>query len=152
MSTQKNNNNAARDAGQPEITVTINDETVRYYARQTDAPKDYDGFGTVELADFAGERLVLIREEHYQWQTARYSSGLHGTDETSQPISAVTGELWKKIARENASPRGSARDTIQKLVALVDHMRGQLNNSSRHDLYLEATEKLNQLDDAGAIG
>jgi hypothetical protein len=95
MNTDKNAVTALGNA--PEITITVNDETVRYFVRQTDAPKDYDGFGTIELADF-GERIVLIREEHFTWQTQRYSSGLKGTEETLQPISLIADEIWKRIS------------------------------------------------------
>lgn len=50
----------------------------------TSAPMDYDGFGTIELAAQAGTdhrdrvlRKVGIDPKHWEWQTSRYSSGLH---------------------------------------------------------------------------
>jgi hypothetical protein len=41
--------------------------------------------------------------------------------------------------------------TIQGLVRLVDELRQPFNNSSRHDLYLKATEYLNKLEDKELI-
>lgn len=39
--------------------------------------------------------------------------------------------------------------TISALVRLVDELRQPYNNSKRHDLYLMATNKLNDLEDRG---
>lgn len=51
----------------------------------TTAPIDYDGFGTVTYDHDAGTdnrgltiRKVRIEPEHWDWQTMRYGSGLHG--------------------------------------------------------------------------
>jgi hypothetical protein len=57
------------------ITVSIAGESVDWHLRQTRAPKDYDGFGTFCIHEYEGDRLVLIRAEHFNWQTARYASG-----------------------------------------------------------------------------
>jgi hypothetical protein len=83
------------------IIVQIgNDEAVLYHLRQTRAPKDYDGFGTIELADAGGEygRLVLIRDQHYDWQSSRYSSGFFAC---AVPVEFDRGDaqsfLWERI-------------------------------------------------------
>jgi hypothetical protein len=65
----------------PTIRVRIGngeDNEVLYHIRQTRAPKAYDGFGTIELQDVGGDigRFVLIRDEHFNWQSGRYSSGM----------------------------------------------------------------------------
>jgi hypothetical protein len=72
------------------ITIAINGDTVTYVLAATTAPKEYDGFGTFTLttidADVNGRaardgkalRVVLIRQEHLQWQTMRYHSGNEG--------------------------------------------------------------------------
>jgi len=39
------------------------------------------------------------------------------------------------------------KHTIKALTQLVDELRQPYNNSKRHDLYLMATNKLNNLDD-----
>lgn len=51
----------------------------------TSAPKDYDGFSTIELSADAGRdnrgqvlRKVSMEPRDKQWQTSRYLSGLHG--------------------------------------------------------------------------
>jgi hypothetical protein len=49
------------------------DATVQF----TDAPADYDGFGTITLEEVDGMRKVLIINEHLNWQRMRYWSGLH---------------------------------------------------------------------------
>lgn len=41
--------------------------------------------------------------------------------------------------------------TIKTLVELVDKLRQPYNNSRHHDLYLEATNKLNELQDREEI-
>ena len=49
----------------------------------TDAPTDYDGFGTTTVREVgrttrgATVRLVSTPPEHMQWQRDRYASGLH---------------------------------------------------------------------------
>lgn len=51
----------------------------------TTAPSEYDGFGTVTYDFEVGTdnrgltvRKVGIEPDHWDWQTARYQSGLHG--------------------------------------------------------------------------
>ena len=41
--------------------------------------------------------------------------------------------------------------TITALVRMVDELRQPYNNSKRHDLYLMATNKLNNMEDRGLI-
>lgn len=45
----------------------------------TDAPKDYDGFGTetIEVKPDTNKRKVKIPSHNYNWQVGRYQSGLH---------------------------------------------------------------------------
>ena len=43
------------------------------------------------------------------------------------------------------------KSTIQKLVTLVDVLRQPYNNSKRHDLYLHATNTLNDLEERELI-
>ena len=50
-----------------------------YEVYETSAPSDYDGFGTITVADYGTERTVLIRHEHASWQLGRYQSGNHIT-------------------------------------------------------------------------
>lgn len=93
----------------PTVTVTINDETVIYHLRRTSAPVAYDGFGTFTVYQYdSGDkadsfRIVAIRSEHVNWQTARYSSGNFASpwpDEWMCP--EVTKILWKRLqGKEN---------------------------------------------------
>lgn len=55
----------------------------RWLATYTDAPPDYDGFGTLTVAMLPWTtrrgimRLVLTPERHAEWQRNRYGSGLY---------------------------------------------------------------------------
>jgi hypothetical protein len=84
------------------IEIKIGDgESSSWQIVKTNAPKDYDGFGTftvIELSD--NERLVLIREEHFVWQTMRYASGNNVWEAQSYLKDAVIDELWKRFAPE----------------------------------------------------
>ena len=66
------------------INVTIGsvEDRVTYLIAETQAPKDYDGFGTLSLVEIPHgsegrnpTRIVLIRSEHANWQIPRYNSG-----------------------------------------------------------------------------
>jgi hypothetical protein len=87
------------------ISVRIGgDDSVLYHIRQTRAPRDYDGFGTIQLADYGKEqgRLVLIRDEHFLWQTGRYESGWFACCLPEHvDRNGVKQELWKRLLRAN---------------------------------------------------
>jgi hypothetical protein len=74
---------------------------VTFYALDTDAPRDYDGFGTIEVADYSYEkhvnRTVLVRDEYYDWQTMRYASGMHVFAATEHDVKHIEAELWKRV-------------------------------------------------------
>lgn len=86
------------------VAISIGDETVNYFIATTSAPREFDGFGTLTLAEIpAGKhdklwRVVLIRSEHLGWQSSRYSSGLHAVE---RPIgfdaSGVRAHLWEHL-------------------------------------------------------
>jgi hypothetical protein len=83
------------------INVQIgNDSPVVYHIRQTWAPKAYDGFGTIEMMNIGGEfgRIVLIRDEHFTWQSQRYSSGMF-TCSTPDGIDSgdIQQALWRRL-------------------------------------------------------
>jgi hypothetical protein len=88
------------------IDIQIGGDRVVFVVAATTAPKSYDGFGTFTLAEIGTEdnpqRLVLIREEHLQWQTTRYGSD--GATEAGwfdwfhpEHID-VAPVLWKRLA------------------------------------------------------
>jgi hypothetical protein len=87
---------------------------VCYYAVQTSAPIDYDGFGTIELSCWEHDgvqgnnkrtRVVLVRGEHLNWQTARYSSGNHYSGIPDYcDMDDVEQELWKRLAGKAVRP------------------------------------------------
>lgn len=87
------------------ITVQIGSgEAVTYRAVDTTAPKVYDGFGTIEIMDaYDDARTVLIREEHYTWQTQRYASGMKAFNETIFDEEQIVEELWKRITKGTES-------------------------------------------------
>ena len=81
----------ARDyltALQAAYPLAMADRTVTIYVvrevpserRVTNAPVDYDGFGTRTFAKNLGGsyRMVDIQTEHMTWQETRYASGMYG--------------------------------------------------------------------------
>lgn len=64
---------------------------------ETNAPVDYDGFGTFAIHEYDGVRTVLIRCEHWNWQTARYSSGNKWCKPSNHDLSTITTLLWDRI-------------------------------------------------------
>jgi hypothetical protein len=95
------------------IEIKINGDSVTYHVKRTTAPKDYDGFGTITVYEYdAGPeykrdsfRIVLIRDEHLNWQTARYASGLHTPSEPEESFvdeRHVTDILWKRLAQRES--------------------------------------------------
>jgi hypothetical protein len=63
-----------------------------------------------------------------------------------QAFSVAHQEFLSRKAKEDQT-----KETIKTLVGLVDALRQPYNNSKRHDLYLMATAKLNELEDEGRI-
>jgi hypothetical protein len=105
--------------------MEINGAASRWHIVETDAPADYDGFGTFTISELGGDtRIVLVRDEHYQWQTARYQSGLHRFEELSDDWNnAVEVAIWKRIA-------GKAADAYRALKKLCEmHDEGQLTDA-----------------------
>jgi hypothetical protein len=95
------NKTVTGEGNAPRVEIKIGtDEAVRYHVRQTRAPKAYDGFGTIELADYNDYgRIVLIRDEHLAWQEGRYSSGTFAcTSPEYYDEKSVCKELWNRIA------------------------------------------------------
>lgn len=80
---------------------------VTFHARCTRAQRAYDGFGTLELtnelqdSDGKPVRLVLIREDHLNWQESRYASGLgcfaFPPAELYIDSEVIADALWKKL-------------------------------------------------------
>ena len=64
---------------------------------ETDAPVDYDGFGTFTVHEYDGIRTVLIRCEHWDWQTVRYASGNKFHRPSSFDVDDVAKVLWDRI-------------------------------------------------------
>lgn len=80
-----------------EISIGGTTSPTYWHVMQTDAPKEYDGFGTFCVCEFDGQRVVLIRDEHLSWQSARYSSGLHSCNKSSLPVENVAEYLWRRV-------------------------------------------------------
>ena len=84
------------------ISIGSNPETQVFHALITNAPAAYDGFGTFTVAQLyePGNRLVLVRDEHLEWQKMRYHSGMHlALDPTTQGITpeGITEILWNRL-------------------------------------------------------
>ena len=93
-----------------EIAVTIGGWGRCYVLARTDAPKRYDGFGTLELyttepdpgksssVDNFLERSVLVDVEHQEWQEGRYRSGLHSYELVDEDLTQwVQEKLYEKL-------------------------------------------------------
>jgi hypothetical protein len=81
------------------VTIAIGDgdNHVCFHALDTDAPKDYDGFGTFSVCEYDKVRTVLVRSEHLQWQTMRYQSGNHYAKPTIHRMRDIEEALWIRI-------------------------------------------------------
>ena len=84
-------------------TINANTNATLWHPVETDAPIDYDGFGTFEVAKYEQgqrqpvQRTVLIRSEHYTWQRTRYESGLHQCKESLHDEAAIADFLWLRL-------------------------------------------------------
>ena len=89
------------------IDVKIGTFERSYVMAQTTAPKEYDGFGTLEIytsAPAAGEngrdpdRYVLCDVDHVVWQEGRYRSGLYTFEIPDEDISSwAQDNLFKRM-------------------------------------------------------
>jgi len=79
------------------IKIAIGDQEAQFHIMTTDAPKEYDGFGTFCLSDFKGERTVLIRVEHLAWQQGRYKSGMFYMRPSDVGNETIAEFLWSRV-------------------------------------------------------
>ena len=79
------------------IKIAIGDQEAQFHIMRTDAPKEYDGFGTFCVGDFKGERTVLIRVEHLAWQQGRYQLGMFYMRPSDLGNEAITEFLWSRV-------------------------------------------------------
>jgi hypothetical protein len=84
------------------INITIGQTSSSWEVWETDAPIEYDGFGTFQIASYLKERTVLIRSEHKDWQTNRYGSGFHKHGPSSQAENDVCMFLWNRLLGREA--------------------------------------------------
>jgi hypothetical protein len=84
------------------INITIGNTASSWEVWETDAPIDYDGFGTFQIASYLAVRTVLIRSEHKEWQTGRYASGFHKTEPSSLAENDVCMFLWNRLLGREA--------------------------------------------------
>lgn len=98
------------------FTIKLDDDFTReYVVVVTDAPKDYDGFGTINVYKFASNvdidgqitrgdaRMVLVVRDHLEWQRNRYFSGMHSAivDGVEEAFSArdITERVYNLLQR-----------------------------------------------------
>jgi hypothetical protein len=79
------------------IIVKLGSIETSWEVVETDAPKEYDGFGTFQLTDCGGERIVMVRTEHWDWQTNRYASGVHWFRASSVPDKDIENALFARL-------------------------------------------------------
>ena len=71
-----------------------------YYLVETNAPPDYDWFGTFTYQGSGdGDRFVMIREERLESQLMRYRSGLHKINPVRLDWvgNAIYEDLWNRL-------------------------------------------------------
>jgi hypothetical protein len=83
-----------------QFRIAIGSAEAAFIVLDTNAPQDYDGFGTFTASEYNGDRTVLVRAEHLNWQTLRYSSGNKWWRPTEHDITAVTEHLWNRVRGE----------------------------------------------------
>jgi hypothetical protein len=101
------------------IKMTIGTYNVTYVAKRTTAPRNYDGFGTLEIYDSGdprlaktgvrhdetgevrSERLVLVDVEHEEWQTSRYFSGLYSCETADGLEDYVQRSLLERVRKND---------------------------------------------------
>jgi len=83
------------------IEVKIGAFERTYIAVETFAPREYDGFGTIEIysgpRDGKVVRYVLIDVEHKTWQVGRYGSGLYHAEEIGGLDEHIRTILYDKL-------------------------------------------------------
>ena len=80
--------------GGTRLTMDLGDGPVEYGLLDTTAPADYDGFGTLVLAQFGDLRVVLQPLQHLAWYQQRCASGGYRCDvSTGYSQGAITGAL-----------------------------------------------------------
>ena len=69
-----------------------------YILRKTNAPAEYDGFGTLTIYKSAENRYVLIEDKNFQWQESRYYSGNYRCEhELDIPLATLEDTLFSAM-------------------------------------------------------
>ncbi len=82
-----------------QIEIQVGDKKFSYGLFSTEAPADYDGFGTFEIMKSGDMRYVLIRDLHEKWQIQRNGSGLYDTFVVNSPniLKAAQNKILDRI-------------------------------------------------------
>ncbi len=84
-----------------QVGVHIGQFKRSYVLAETDAPKRYDGFGTLELYEGGGKRTILVDIEHEEWQEGRYQSGLFTYETYDGDLRKwVEGRLYSRLVKD----------------------------------------------------
>ena len=81
------------------ITVKIGTIEKNYFLRLTSAPRNYDGFGTIEIESNEDERIILIDSINIDWQEGRYTSGMYVCKDEDIPEREITQRLWGRLVK-----------------------------------------------------
>lgn len=81
------------------ISMSIGDIKYNYVLVKTNAPKEYDYGYTIPVKSTSKERWVLIPESSFEYQTARYGSGLYfaEVEEKDNLLEYVSQEMFKRL-------------------------------------------------------
>ncbi len=81
------------------LPVQIGPHSFVYHFYQTNAPKAYDGFGTLTIEEHGSTRIVGIRTAHCEWQLMRYTSGMHKIEALEDHWrSDIIDALWLRFS------------------------------------------------------
>lgn len=112
------------------IPIKLGDTEINYVLCLTSAPQSYDGFGTFALQDYdrhpmekdvrTPHRVVLVREEHLQWQMDRNGSGMHRTEEIDWITQAQLRDLlYERMIGKDLVPKTQVENAARTTASLV---------------------------------
>ena len=87
------------------IDIQIGDTKQTYIIGRTNAPPEYDGFGTFTVHTFSGknpDRLTAMDTKHQYWQCQRNASGMYRTElveNSPATYKLVINKLWERLTR-----------------------------------------------------
>ena len=107
----------------PTVRVTVGEWETRYVPIATNAPKEYDGFGTITIQDDYplnegrnNGRLTLVESTNIRWQVGRWQSGLYIVNqEPAQENPAINEHFLRDSIVNRIRRAGDGHDALRVL-------------------------------------